>query len=183
MDNKARFEAWARKACNMPDHAAINYDAPWTQAALEGWNGALAEVAAPPAPATECTAQETPAAAAERQAAEVNFDSQVVLTPSIVSPMTGWTVRQAFVRGWETRAKRGIQALLQAITAGKVKQAREALDNMDDYARMETGVNAIGPRGVLETFISDVEKAIAGAGPSQARSNRSSRPAKKSKKR
>lgn len=31
-----------------------------------------------------------------------------------------------------------------------------ALDNMDDYARMDIGVNAIGPRGVLERFINDV---------------------------
>lgn len=39
-----------------------------------------------------------------------------------------------------------------------IKAAREALDNLDDYARMNTGVNAIGPRAVLESFISEVER-------------------------
>lgn len=31
--------------------------------------------------------------------------------------------------------------------------AREALDSMDDFARMDAGVDASGPRGVLERFI------------------------------
>ena len=31
--------------------------------------------------------------------------------------------------------------------------AREALDSMDDFARMEVGVDARGPRGVLDRFI------------------------------
>ncbi|KWA83745.1 hypothetical protein WL29_20485 [Burkholderia ubonensis] len=31
--------------------------------------------------------------------------------------------------------------------------AREALDSMDDFARMTTSVDASGPRGVLERFI------------------------------
>lgn len=31
--------------------------------------------------------------------------------------------------------------------------AREALDSLDDFARMDCGVDAIGPRGVLERFI------------------------------
>lgn len=44
------------------------------------------------------------------------------------------------------------------MNAEQIKAAREALDNMDDYARMNTGVNAIGPRGVLERFISEVER-------------------------
>jgi hypothetical protein len=107
MDNKTKFEAWARKACDMPDHAAINYDAPWTQAALEGWNGAMAEVVA--------------------------------------------------------ASTQGSQTSLSGISADQVQQAREALDNLDDYARMDTGVDAIGPRGVLETFISNVEKAAKGS--------------------
>lgn len=34
-----------------------------------------------------------------------------------------------------------------------MEQALEALDNMDDYARMPIGVNPIGPRGVLLDFI------------------------------
>lgn len=32
-------------------------------------------------------------------------------------------------------------------------QAAEALDSLDDYARMDLGVDAAGPRGVLERFI------------------------------
>lgn len=37
------------------------------------------------------------------------------------------------------------------------KQAMKALDNLDDYARMDVGVNAYGPRGVLEQFIRQQE--------------------------
>ena len=33
------------------------------------------------------------------------------------------------------------------------EQALEALDSLDDYARMDTGVDAIGPREVLQKFI------------------------------
>lgn len=33
------------------------------------------------------------------------------------------------------------------------EQARVALDSLDDYARMSFGVDAIGPRKVLESFI------------------------------
>ena len=40
----------------------------------------------------------------------------------------------------------------------QIKAAREALDSLDDYARMNTGVDAIGPRGVLERFISEAER-------------------------
>lgn len=43
------------------------------------------------------------------------------------------------------------------MNAEHIKAAREALDNMDDYARMNTGVDAIGPRSVLERFISEAE--------------------------
>lgn len=43
----------------------------------------------------------------------------------------------------------------------QMSAAREALDNMDDYARMNAGVNAYGPRGVLERFISEVERSTA----------------------
>jgi hypothetical protein len=46
------------------------------------------------------------------------------------------------------------------LNATDIKAAREALDNMDDYARMNTGVNAIGPRKVLEDFISAAERAV-----------------------
>lgn len=35
--------------------------------------------------------------------------------------------------------------------------AREALDSMDDFARMDVGVDAHGPRGVLERFIASAE--------------------------
>ena len=34
-----------------------------------------------------------------------------------------------------------------------IEQAREALDSLDDFARMDNGVDAHGPRGVLERFI------------------------------
>lgn len=33
------------------------------------------------------------------------------------------------------------------------EQARVALDDLDDFARMDTGVDAMGPREVLEGFI------------------------------
>lgn len=36
------------------------------------------------------------------------------------------------------------------------QDAREALDSLDDFARMDCGVDAIGPRGVLERFIEQV---------------------------
>ena len=35
--------------------------------------------------------------------------------------------------------------------------AREALDSMDDFARMDVGVDAHGPRGVLDRFIAAAE--------------------------
>ena len=41
------------------------------------------------------------------------------------------------------------------------KQAREALDNMDDYARMDAGVDAIGPRKVLEDYITETDRQLA----------------------
>ena len=37
------------------------------------------------------------------------------------------------------------------------RRARTALDNMDDYARMDTGVDAYGPRTCLEDFIRKAE--------------------------
>lgn len=40
--------------------------------------------------------------------------------------------------------------IAQAVTR---EQALEALDAMDDYARMDTGVDAKGPREVLRRFI------------------------------
>lgn len=46
------------------------------------------------------------------------------------------------------------------MNAEQIKDAREALDSMDDYARMETGINAIGPRNVLEAFIASAEATI-----------------------
>ena len=42
------------------------------------------------------------------------------------------------------------------------KQALEALDNLDDYARMEVGVDAVGPRTVLERFIIQAQCAPSG---------------------
>ena len=46
-----------------------------------------------------------------------------------------------------------------------IKAAREALDSLDDCARMESGVDAIGPRGVLEAFITLAERASNPASP------------------
>lgn len=37
-----------------------------------------------------------------------------------------------------------------------IAQATEALSSLDDYARMDIGVNAIGPRQVLEQFIREI---------------------------
>lgn len=34
-----------------------------------------------------------------------------------------------------------------------IEQAKSALDSLDDYARMNVGVDAYGPRGMLERFI------------------------------
>lgn len=35
-----------------------------------------------------------------------------------------------------------------------VEQALEAIDNLDDYARMDVGVDAVGPRELLISFVS-----------------------------
>lgn len=43
----------------------------------------------------------------------------------------------------------------------QIAKAKEALDNLDDYARMDVGVDAMGPRGVLEKFIASVEELLA----------------------
>ena len=39
-----------------------------------------------------------------------------------------------------------------------IETAREALDSMDDFARMNVGVDAHGPRGVLKRLIEDYER-------------------------
>ena len=44
-----------------------------------------------------------------------------------------------------------------------VEHAREALEDMDDYARMDAGVDAKGPREVLERFIAEHERVVADA--------------------
>ena len=41
-----------------------------------------------------------------------------------------------------------------------VQAAREALDSLDDYARMGVGVDAHGPRGMLERFIAQTAELI-----------------------
>ncbi len=38
-----------------------------------------------------------------------------------------------------------------------IKQAKEALEEIDDCARMDVGVNPIGPYSVLKQFIDEVE--------------------------
>lgn len=43
------------------------------------------------------------------------------------------------------------------------EHAREALEDMDDYARMDVGVDAKGPRETLERFIADHERVVAEA--------------------
>lgn len=40
------------------------------------------------------------------------------------------------------------------------QQALEALDNLDDYARMDVGVDAIGSRRVLREYIEQSAKEI-----------------------
>lgn len=47
------------------------------------------------------------------------------------------------------------------IDADRIASAKAALDDMDDFARMDTGINAIGARTYLEQFIADVEKELA----------------------
>lgn len=56
------------------------------------------------------------------------------------------------------RDNREIETDLLRVT---VEQAREALDDMDDYARMSIGVDAKGPREVLERFIANYERVVA----------------------
>ena len=41
------------------------------------------------------------------------------------------------------------------------ERAREALEDMDDYARMDAGVDAKGPRETLERFIAEHELVVA----------------------
>ena len=41
------------------------------------------------------------------------------------------------------------------------QQAREALDSLDDCARMDCGVDAFGARGILERYIDEMEKKLA----------------------
>lgn len=47
---------------------------------------------------------------------------------------------------------------LAMVSHEQIAQAKEALDNLDDYARMDVGVDAMGPRGVLEKFIASIEQ-------------------------
>lgn len=35
------------------------------------------------------------------------------------------------------------------------RKAQKALDNLDDYARMDIGVDAVGPRATLENYLAD----------------------------
>lgn len=46
-----------------------------------------------------------------------------------------------------------------------IEQARAALDSMDDFARMKTGVDAMGPRRTLQVFIAQAEAAQAAPAP------------------
>ena len=42
-----------------------------------------------------------------------------------------------------------------------IEQALEAIDNLDDYARMDAGVDAVGPRELLVSFVSQHEQFLA----------------------
>lgn len=57
-----------------------------------------------------------------------------------------------------------------AVAPEQTETAREALDSLDDYARMDTGVDAFGPRGVLERFIDSVAANAAQGGEQATRS-------------
>lgn len=61
--------------------------------------------------------------------------------------------KQADKRAAELRAARIEASASQPAPVTKA-QAATALDELDDCARMGTGVDAHGPRGVLERFIS-----------------------------
>ena len=41
-----------------------------------------------------------------------------------------------------------------------IEVAREALESMDDFAKMDVGVNPIGPYNVLQDFINEVERLL-----------------------
>ena len=41
-----------------------------------------------------------------------------------------------------------------------IDSAKVAIDNMDDYARMAVGLNPIGARTYLETFVGNVETMV-----------------------
>lgn len=43
------------------------------------------------------------------------------------------------------------------ITLDDIKQASQALDDLDDCARMDAGINAVGSRTTLEQFIAMVK--------------------------
>lgn len=42
----------------------------------------------------------------------------------------------------------------------KIEKARVALSDMDDYSRMAVGINPVGARAVIETFINDAERIV-----------------------
>lgn len=44
------------------------------------------------------------------------------------------------------------------VDKSKIEAARAALQHMDDFAMMSCAVDPVGPRGVLEQFISEVER-------------------------
>ena len=46
------------------------------------------------------------------------------------------------------------------LDAARIASAKTAVDNMDDYARMDVGINPVGARTYLETFVKDVEETI-----------------------
>ena len=46
------------------------------------------------------------------------------------------------------------------LNRANIDSAKEAIDNMDDYARMSVGLDPIGARTCLETFVGNVEENV-----------------------
>lgn len=51
------------------------------------------------------------------------------------------------------------------LTKEDCERALEALENMDDYARMGISIDPYGPYGFLLKFIKEVEQAVSDADP------------------
>lgn len=91
----------------------------------------------------------------------MSMSNEAVTRPAVTQPAGGMTAYDAAMHGgdWprEEQPDGSVITVDPSELAGPhsaaAAQALEALDNMDDYARMTVGVDAIGPRTVLERFI------------------------------